>query len=98
LAGQWTVYDDNLNPFATFTVETDGRFTAQNVLGCTSMGQISIIDSKFNVYDIRSTITGCAIAGDYAGLGALGKVSQPNDAFLFSVSNDLRALLLGLQR
>ncbi len=37
-------------------------------------------------------------AGDYAGLGVLGSIVNPNDAFLFSVNNDLRALLLGLER
>lgn len=98
IAGVWTVYDDYSNPFATFTIEPDGRFTGQNAVGCTSMGQISIVDTRFNVYDIRSTISSCAIAGDYTGLGALGKVANPNDAFLFSVSNDQHALLLGLQK
>jgi len=98
LSGVWIVYDDNLNPFATFTIDPDGRFTAQNVVGCTSSGKISIIDARFNVYQIESTIVGCAIAGDYTGLGALGDIVNPNDVFLFSVSNPERALLLGLER
>ncbi len=98
LNGVWIVYDDNLNPFATFTIEQDGRFTAQNAAGCTSSGRISIIDSRSNVYDIQSTIVGCDIAGDYTGLGALGDLVSPNDVFLFSVSNPSRALLLGLER
>jgi len=98
LTGVWTVYDDNLNPFATFTIDADGKFSGQNAVGCTSLGRISIIDARFNVYDITSTISNCAIAGDYAGLGVLGQIVNPNDAFLFSVSNDMRALLLGLER
>ena len=98
LVGVWTVYDDNLNPFATFTIEADGGFSGQNAVGCTSLGQISIIDARFNAYDIASTVDGCGIAGDYAGLGVLGDLVNPNDVFLFSVSNDLRALLLGLER
>jgi hypothetical protein len=96
--GVWTVYDDNLNPFATFTIEADGRFSAQNAVGCASLGQISIIDPGYNVYDIESTVSNCAIAGSYTGLGALGEIASPNDVFVFSVSNDLRALLLGLER
>jgi hypothetical protein len=28
----------------------------------------------------------------------LGSIVNPNDVFLFSVNNDLRALLLGLER
>ena len=98
LAGVWAVYDDNLNPIATFTIEANGQFLAQNVNGCSSLGEISIIDSKSNIYDIVSTILNCGIAGDYAGLGALGSIVKLNDAFVFSVNNDLRALLLGLER
>ncbi len=98
VAGVWTVYDDNLNPFATFTIEADGQFSGQNAVGCTSLGRISIIDARYNVYDIASTVSNCAIAGDYAGLGVLGSISQPNDAFLFSINNDIRALLLALER
>ena len=98
LNGVWTVYDDNLNPFATFTIDANGQFSGQDVAGCVSLGQISIIDSRSNVYAISSTISGCALAGDYAGLGILGSIANPNDAFLFSVNDDLRALLLGLER
>jgi len=98
LIGVWTAYDDNLNPIVTFTIDADGLFSGQNVNGCTSLGQISIIDPSFNVYDITSTVSNCFIAGDYAGLGALGDIVDPNDAFIFSVNNDVRAILLGLER
>jgi len=98
LAGVWTVYDDNLNPFATFTIDADGQFSGQNAVGCSSIGRISIIDARYNVYGITSSVSNCAIAGDYEGLGALGTIVNPNDVFLFSVNNDTRALLLGLER
>ncbi len=98
LAGVWTVYDDNLNPFATFTIDPGGQFFGQNVEGCSSIGQISIIDPRSTVYDITSTVSNCAIAGDYTGLGVLGRIANPNDAFVFSVNNELRALLLGFER
>jgi hypothetical protein len=98
LVGVWTVYDDNLNPFATFTIEADGQFSGQNAAGCTSVGRISIIDPAFDVYGIASSISNCAIAGDYEGLGVLGSIASPDDVFLFSVNNDTRALLLGLER
>jgi hypothetical protein len=97
LAGVWTVYDENLNPFATFTIDPNGEFSGQNIAGCTSLGQISIIDPRSNIYQITSTISNCAIAGDYTGLGVSGSIANPNDAFLFSINNDLRALLLGLE-
>ena len=98
LTGLWIVYDDNLNPFATFTIDANGQFSAQNAAGCVSTGQISIIDSRFNVYNIQSTIANCAIARNYTGLGALGSGVNPDDIFLFTVSNAERALLLGLER
>jgi hypothetical protein len=98
LEGVWIVYDDNLNPYATFTIDPDGGFSGQNIVGCTSMGQISIIDPRSNIYEITSTISNCAIAGEYTGLGVLGSIVNSNDAFLFSVNSDVRALLLGLER
>jgi hypothetical protein len=98
LVGVWTVYDDNLNPVATFTIDANGQFSGQNVNGCVSLGQVSIIDARYDVYGITSTVANCPIAGDYAGLGVLGSIVNPNDVFLFSVNNDLRALLLGLER
>lgn len=98
LAGVWTVYDVNLNPFATFTIEPDGRFSAQNAEGCITAGRFSLIDARFNVYDVQSTIQNCAIAGDYTGLAALGDIANPNDALLLSISNPERALLLALEK
>ena len=98
VAGVWTVYDDNLNPFATFTVDAHGRFSGSNQVGCNSVGRISIIDSRFAVYDFESTITSCVIAGDYKGLALLADLDNPNDALLALVNNDQRALLLALER
>ena len=98
VAGVWTIYDDNLNPFATFTVDADGRFSASNRLGCNSSGRFTIIDSQFNVYGFESTIASCPIAGEYAGLATLGDLERPNDVLLALANNDQRALLLALER
>lgn len=98
VAGVWTVYDDNLNPFATFTVDADGRFSGSNQAGCNSVGRISIIDSRFDVYDFESVVAGCPIAGEYKGLALLTDLDEPNDALLALVNNDQRALLLALER
>ncbi len=97
LAGDWC--DDCFNPVVSFRIFQDGQFTGSNTLfGCTSSGRISIIDSRFNVYQIESTIAGCAIAGDYTGLGALGDIIQPNDFLVFFINNAQRAMLVGLER
>ncbi len=101
MQGIWYVYDDMLNPELVLTVESGGAFTAQDNLGCQSVGQVSIIDAGANVYDWSVVISDCAIAGDYAGLAVMGDSDPPtsqNDIVLASLSNDLRALLLPLER
>ena len=104
LEGFWYVYDDILNPVLTLTVDAGGAFTAQNNLGCQSLGQISIIDASFNVYGWGVAISNCIIAGDYSGFAVLGDLdtgdpaNSQNNVVLVSMSNDLRALLLPLER
>lgn len=102
--GVWFVYDDALNPTLTLTVESDGSFSGQNSAGCVSLGQISIIDANFNVYGWDVVISNCPIAGDYSGVALLFDLdtgdpnNSENNAVLVSISNDLRALLLPLER
>jgi len=104
LEGVWYVYDDILNPVLTLTVDAGGAFTAQNNLGCQSLGQISIIDASFNVYGWDVAISNCLIDGDYSGFAVLGNLdtgdpaNSQNNVVLVSMSNDLRALLLPLER
>lgn len=106
LEGVWYVYDDLLSPILTLTTDNAGMFTAQAVSGCQSMGQISIINTAYNVYGWDVTISGgnCIIAGDYNGLAVLADIdtgdpnSSQNNVVLVSVSNDQRAILLPLER
>jgi hypothetical protein len=104
LTGVWYVYNDLLNPVATFTFETDGSFLGQSALGCQSSGSASIIDATRNLYAWDVTIINCPIAGTYAGLGALGDAptgdpaTSQNNAFVVAMSNAARANLLPLER
>jgi hypothetical protein len=98
LEGVWTSYDDFGNPVATFSIDDGGQLTGQNTSGCTSSGQISIIDDRYNIYDVSSTISNCFIAGDYSGLAAVGEVNVPGDAILLSIGNNDRAIILGLEK
>lgn len=98
VAGTWIVYDDALAPIATFTIEANGNLFAQNAIGCTTTGRISLIDARYNVYDVVTTVSGCPIAGDYTGLGTLGDLESPDDALVLGMSNEARALLVLLQR
>jgi hypothetical protein len=98
LEGVWEGTDDFGNPNATFTVDNLGAFTAQNTSGCTSSGMFLMLDSSYNLVQVDSTIVGCPIAGDYSGLALVFDDLAINDAMLLSISNDQRAILLGLQK
>jgi hypothetical protein len=94
----WTAYDDFGNPDVTFSVQGGGSYDGQNALGCTSAGQFSIIDARFDLYAVQSTVSGCAIAGDYSGLAVVADLIAPNDTMIFAVDNGTTAVLLGLQK
>jgi hypothetical protein len=98
LEGMWTAYDELGNPDVTFTIQNSGSFDGQNGQGCVSIGQFTIIDAAFNVYQVQSTVSGCGIAGDYSGLAVLADLVTPNDIMVFTVDNGDRAILLGFQK
>lgn len=104
LQGVWYVYDDMLNPTLTLTIQADGSFSGQNDVGCHSIGQVSIIDSDWNIYAWSVVISGCAIMGNYSGLAVLGDIDTGDPAnsqdnfLLVSMNNLQRALLLPLER
>lgn len=98
LEGMWTAYDDLGNMDVTFTIQDSGSFDGQNAQGCVSAGQFTIIDAAYNVYEVHSTVSGCAIAGDYSGHAILADLLAPNDIMVFAVDDDNRAILLGFQK
>jgi len=98
LEGTWTAYDDMGIAVATFTIDAQGAFTAQNTSGCSSTGQFLIIDASYNAYEVNSTIANCFIAGDYSGLAVLGDLNATNDALSLAISNDARAIVVDLEK
>ena len=98
LDGVWTAYDDFGNPVLTFTIDANGGFTGQNLLGCTSIGQLSVVDAAFNVYEIQSEISNCPLAGSYSGLAFLADLAGLNDALLLSIDDGTRTIVTGLTR
>lgn len=98
LEGVWTAFDEFGNPSATFTIDDQGQFTGQNTMGCNSLGQISIIDDRYNVYYVDSTISDCFIAGTYIGMAAVGDDDVTNDVILLAISNESRSIVLGLEK
>lgn len=96
LEGLWTAYDDVGNPEVTFAIQPSGAFDGQNAQGCVSNGQISLIDARYDLYDVQSTISGCGIAGDYNGMAFVGDLTATNDALIFAIDNGSFVILLGL--
>lgn len=98
LEGVWQSVDIDGNPDASFTIDNLGSFTASNSNGCSSSGTFLLLDSRYNIYQMDSSIVGCALAGDYSGMALLFDDFATNDGMLFAISNDQRALLVGLER
>jgi len=98
LEGLWTAYDDLGNPDVTFSIDPAGAVDGQNTQGCVSNGQISLIDARYDLYDVQSTISSCGIAGDYTGMAFVFDLTAPNDALILAVDNGSVAILLGLQK
>lgn len=98
LEAVWTGYDELLNPVVTFTVAADGSFTGQNAQGCNSIGQFTLVEPGFNLYEIQSTVSDCSIAGNYIGLAFLADVLVPNDVMVLAIDNGTRAIALGLEK
>jgi len=98
LEAVWTGYDDLGNPEITFTIDASGAFSGQNAMGCTSIGQFTVIDAEVNLYDVWSDISNCGIAGSYTGFALLADLQVANDALLVSVDDGFRTILLGLEK
>ena len=98
LEGVWQGIDEFGTPNASFTIDNLGSFTAQNANGCTSSGMFHMLDARYNLVQVDSTIVGCPIAGDYSGLAMIFDDLASSDAMLLSISNDQRALLLDLEK
>ena len=94
--GTWTSFDENDNPFGTYTIDANGDITGSDVLGCVYTGTITIIDADVNVYEVMLTVSNCGpLDGQYSGLGALD-TSNVNDTFLFQVDDGQTVLSVGI--
>jgi hypothetical protein len=100
LAGAWTGYDDNDNPDLAITVGDDGSFSGQDARGCSSSGQFALVDSNYNLFEIRDVLLECAATTDtYSGLAYLFDVNGVPGAGLFvSADNGAVPLRLNVRR
>ena len=91
--GVYTTFDIFGDP-ASFSVDANGVITSQSTTGCISNGQISVIDSNFNAYDVTLDVTLCgALDGMYDGLGLTQDENATDDVFTFGVFTNLSAIV-----
>lgn len=92
VAAAYTAFDVFGDP-ASFSIDSAGALFAQTQSGCVGNGQVSVIDSQFNGYDVEVTVSNCpGLDGTYNGLAVTTDSAATNDVFLFGVFNGSTAI------
>jgi hypothetical protein len=80
---------------APFSIDTNGYLFGQTFSGCEIEGQISVIDTSANVYDVTATAANCpgGLSGNLEGLAFAADSSVTNDVLVLGVFNDAAAIL-----
>lgn len=77
----------------SLTINTAGDFTGSNSDGCVYSGSVSVIDSRYNAYDMSFEVSNCANGnGTYDGLATLSDYVVEDDLLIFAASNSTFAL------
>jgi len=76
---------------ASLSIDPDGSVFSQTQSGCVGNGQVRIIDSRFNAYEVLVSVSSCpGLNGDYSGLAVTADLSSTDDVILFGVfKNDI---------
>jgi hypothetical protein len=93
-----TGYDSSGNAEISFTIDADGAFSGQDTTGCVSVGQFTVLDPAFNLFEIQSDISNCGIAGGYTGFAFLVDLYAINDALVISIDDGQQPILMALGR
>ena len=97
IAGTWTDYSSG--DYETITINSSGNITRPPISGCTTSGNISIIDSRYNAYQVSLTVNNCGSQnGSYSGLAVLTDTNTANDTFFASASNGSYSFVAELRR
>ncbi len=81
------------------TVDSCGIITGDSTSGCTYTGNIGIIDSLYNAYNVTLNINNCGTQnGLYSGLAALADTVTMNDTVIISVSNTSNSFVASFMR
>lgn len=94
LAGTWTGFDDDSEPWITLTIDDDGQFAADVANGCNPTGRFDLIDERFNLYDVKDVVFDCAAGSTFSGFAyAIGDNASEPGLFV-SLDNGTEALRL----
>jgi len=99
LSDVWTSYDEFGNPIGVTTIDSAGRIDAQDAAGCLYSGQVNLIDSAYNVYDVAVSVVNCgSVNGDYTGLGFLADDLAQNDTFYYALDKGTFSIISAVYR
>lgn len=91
--GVYTAFDIFGDP-ASFSIDSAGQIFSQTQSGCVGNGQVTVIDSQFNSYEVEATVSNCpGLNGDYAGLAITTDYASTNDVFLFGIFSGQAAII-----
>ena len=83
-----TYSSQNGNYSLSVNVDDTGVVSGSDSDGCVYSGSVSIIDSRYNAYDLAVTIANCGpYSGAYDGLATLADDLGTNDKLIVSFSN-----------
>jgi hypothetical protein len=93
VAGVYTTFDF-FGDMSSFAIDANGAISAQSNSGCIANGQVTIINTIFNAYDVSLDVSSCAgLDGSYDGLGITQDRNATDDEFLFGVFTSQTAII-----
>ena len=93
VVGVYPTFDIFGDP-ASFVIDANGVITSTSTSACVSNGQIAIIDTAFNAYDVTLDVASCGpLNGSYTGLGLTQDAAATDDVFSFGVFTTLSVIL-----
>lgn len=79
---------------ASLSIDAGGATFSQTTSGCIGNGQVSIIDSQFNGYDVSLTVSNCpGLNGMYDGLAVTTDFISTNDTLLFAAFTSTQVIV-----
>jgi len=79
---------------SSFAIDANGAISGQSATACVLSGQVAIIDSTFNAYDVALDLASCGgLDGVYDGLGLTQDMNATDDVFLFGVFTSQTAII-----